>query len=350
MGELMPVPQIVALQAGVDPVLYGPADRDPIFAYKVYATNTYRPDVLVLGSSRVLQFRAGLLSDQDQFYNAAGQTWRLRELNAFINALDADYQPQVLLLGLDQVWFNADFVDWEDEPNDLGLLPLQPDRFVPGAKRLLDDLIAEDVRLENVIDREEWVRGTRGLGLHALKFGQGYRNDGSFQEGNILVNPALAELARENDLERAPDGWRQFVQGNEVDETALAELDRLLQTAQQRDIFVIGFSPPYIPSIYDVMIAGGKTEYLIKAPPRIQAMFAAYDYPYFDFTDPRPIGGSDEELYDGWHATERLSLRMYLAMMEAVSPILDAYSDKQTLESLLQNTDNPIEIFTNPLN
>lgn len=347
MGEAMPLPQVVHMQRGDEPVLYGPSDRDPIFAYRLIATRMRQPDVLFAGSSRVLQFRAALLNkNPDAFYNTGGEGWTLAEVRVLLEHLDADTAPEIMFLGVDQVWFNADFVHWED-PHNLSTAPFDLTRAFAATRTVLDELLAEDVRLETLLTRDEWVRHATGLGLFALQFGRGYRNDGSFQQGELVRDPNLGALGRSNDLERAPEGWRQFQFGNDVSEAALAELDAVLALAQSLDIYVIGFAPPYMPSIYEIMAASGQHDYLTRSAPRIQAVFERYGYPYFDFSNAAWIGGSDDELYDGWHATELLSARMYLAMLDALPGILSPYSDRDTLRQIIDSADNPVEVFGN---
>jgi hypothetical protein len=347
MGEAMPLRLVVNMQSGAEPVLYGPSDRDPIFAYRLLSIQMRQPEVLFAGSSRILQFRSGLLNKNSRaFFNSGGEGWNLSDVRELVAHLDGESAPKIMFLGIDQPWFNADFVHWEESRN---LNPAEIDipRSVAATRKVLDEVMAEEVQFETLIERDEWVRHATGLGLFALQFGRGYRNDGSFQQGELVRDPNLGELGRANDLERVPEGWRQFVKGNEVSDEMLAELDDFLQMTEDRDIFVIGFAPPFTPSIYEVMVSSGEHDYLTQSAPLIQDIFERHNYPYFDFSNAAWIGGVDEELYDGWHATELLSLRMYNAMLEALPDVLAPYSDLEHLQQIAANADNPVEVFGN---
>src|SRR5438105_3236288 len=108
-GEYTPLRQVIALQAGDQPVLYGRAYRDNYFSFKLLSTLYHQPDVLAVGSSRTQQFRS-MFFDKDSatFYNAGQAAQSIYDMKQFINALDPAHLPKVLILGLDQPWFNAD--------------------------------------------------------------------------------------------------------------------------------------------------------------------------------------------------------------------------------------------------
>jgi hypothetical protein len=350
MGEALPVRAIVTMQQGDTPILYGPTDREPILAYKLLATQTRQPDVLIIGSSRVLQFRSQFFDrNPAAFYNAGGEGWGIDEIHTLVGHLDAAHAPKILLVGLDQVWFDQDYVSWEEPPilktDDVNV---SFERLIPSTRKLIDTLIAGDVQWGDVLDPHEYINHSVGLGLDALQGARGYRNDGSHQEGDLLQNPALGDLARKHDIDKAPEGWRQFVQGNDVAEPMMQQLDSFLQLAQSKGMTVIGFGPPFMPTIVQIMRDGGKTEYLPKSATEIEALFAQRGFHYFDFTDPTAIGGSDGEMYDGWHASELLSLREYIAMLKALPDALGPYSDLNALETTAAQADNPLIVFGQP--
>ncbi len=347
MGEALPVSAVVAMQQGAAPVLYGPTDRDPILAYKLLATQLRRPAVLIIGSSRVLQFRDQFFDKNPQAaYNAGGEGWSMAEIRTLVEQLDAAHAPRILIVGLDQVWFDQDYVSWEETPilaTDAVGVSVQ--RLIPSTRKLIDTLIAGDVEWADVLNPHEWLYNADALGLDALQGARGYRNDGSHQEGDLLQNPALGDLARKHDIDKAPEGWRQFVQGNEVAAPMMQQLDSFLQLAQDKGMTVIGFGPPFMPTIARIMFDGNKTDYLPRSAAQIEALFAQRGFHYFDFTDPTAIGGSDAEMYDGWHASELMSLREYIAMLKALPDTLGPYSDLAALEQVAAQAENPLVVF-----
>lgn len=138
----------------------------------------------------------------------------------------------------------------------------------------------------------------------------------------------------------------QFQSGQIVSERAIAVTQSILELAQANDITVIGILPPYRPSYYDPMMASGDFEYMPLAVDALQELFAGYDVPFLDYTDPRIIGGSEAEMTDSWHFTDLLSLRIYYDLLTRYPEILAEFSDTETLSTwLTEYQDYSLDLF-----
>src|SRR5207248_547269 len=118
----------------------------------------------------------------------------------------------------------------------------------------------------------------------------------------------------------------------ELSQTALNELDGILKYAKEHGIFVIGFAPPYAPTIYGEMMADGKHTYIPKEITALQEMFKRYEFGYFDFSDATQLGATEEDMVDSFHASEFINLRMYLRMLTTLPDVLGPYSDLAYLQ------------------
>ena len=79
--EAIDVRFVVKMQHAKDSlVLYGPAYSDCTKLYKLEGAKAAKAGVLVLGTSRSMQFRSAMFSSNVRFYNAGGG---LRELDTF---------------------------------------------------------------------------------------------------------------------------------------------------------------------------------------------------------------------------------------------------------------------------
>jgi hypothetical protein len=179
----------------------------------------------------------------------------------------------------------------------------------------------------------------------ALIRGDGYRNDGSRQIGRLLLDPSSIPARRQGDLELAKRGAGIYRPGVAVSEAMLKHLDTLLRTARAKNITVIGFAPAFMPSVYTAMLVGGQHTYLPKAAARIQTVFAGHSYPFYDFSDAADLGSDDDEFFDGWHPTELMCLRLYLALLQAEPERLGVYTDRAALERLANEAKNPLNVF-----
>jgi hypothetical protein len=348
LGESMPLSWIVAQQRTAD-VLYRPKYGNRDQQFKALSVNTRRPEVLALGSSRILQFRAGFFNlNPDAFYNAAAPAWTLSQVSNLLYSLDTQALPRVMILAIDPPWFN-DAYEADEFPapvSDFEHL-LLVDRSV------VQDIIAGESFDRPGFENAAYLRreepggsGALALGLRAIRDGHGFRSDGSEQYGDFLIAGWLWQpQQRENHLEMMRRGEQMYVYGDTVSETSLSALSRLLDFAAQHDITVIGFLPSYAPELWERMMARGNHSYIAALTPRLQELFAAHGFPFFDFSDGASTGTTDEEFFDGWHASELSNLRLYLAMLEALPDVLSEYSDYETLLTIAASAPNTWDVF-----
>jgi hypothetical protein len=78
------------------------------YRYKLLQFEAQRPKVLVLGSSRVMEFRREMFGVRsNEFFNAGGMIQDLSDLHQFAEKLTTANAPEVIILGLDLWWFNG---------------------------------------------------------------------------------------------------------------------------------------------------------------------------------------------------------------------------------------------------
>ena len=335
---------VIALQNGDDTVLYRPRYGNRDLQFKLLTANTRQPEVVAIGSSHILQFRGLFLNrDSHNFYNAGGPAWQLEHIEAFLNGLT--YTPRILILSLDHPWFNDAYTG---DPFAPSLEPTSDfDQIFMVNRSVLQTLLdGETLDVSRMLERREPGSGDLALGLRAIRDGHGFRNDGSEQYGDFLIAHFLyPENERARHLSLLENGQDMYARGDAVSETALSQLDALLQKCQQRGITVIGFLPPFMPTLYQQMIEGGHHSYVQQLPARLQALFEQRRGSFFDFSDSRTLGASDTDFFDGWHASERIYLRLYIQMLEALPNLLGSYSDLVFLEAADANATDTFNVF-----
>lgn len=348
LGESMPLSWIVAQQQAAD-ILYRPKYGNRDQQFKTLSVNMRRPEVLALGSSRILQFRAGFFNRRpDAFYNAAAPAWTLPQVSNLLYGLDAQALPRVLILAVDPPWFN-DAYEADEFPAPVSDI----EHLLLVDRSILQDMISGEAFDRTGFENAAYFRreepggsGVLALGMRAIRDGHGFRSDGSEQYGDFLIADWLWQLQqRENHLEMMRRGEQMYVYGETVSEASLDALSRLLDFAARNDISVIGFLPSYTPQLWERMIARGNHSYIEALTPRLRELFAAHDFPFFDFSDGASTGSSDDEFFDGWHASELSNLRLYLAMLEALPEILGEYSDVEMLTRIAASATNTWDVF-----
>ena len=350
IGESMPPFLVLRMQDNPNPVLYrvGYGNRDQ--RYKRMAVDYFQPDVLVVGSSRVLQFRSQFLNrDPDRFYNSAAPAWRLPEITAHLDAIH--HRPRIILLGIDDPWFNAAY---------LGDPIVQPPTsdfarpFIVNRTFIQEWIAGEEFDFPRLLRREEpGGSGGVALGMRAIKDGHGFRNDGSEQYGDFLVAQHLWQPnLRGLHMRFYENGEEMYVAGSDVDSEAIAAFRDILEYAKTNSILLIGFSPPYMPSLWQELATSDRHTYIQALTPELRSLFAEYDFPYFDFHDVSSLGATDEDFFDGWHHSERVAGQIYSEIAQQI-PELQAYTDIDQLNAILDSATDTFRVFpfvgaTNP--
>ena len=108
-GEWRTEEEIAARVAAGEPAFLGLAYRDNTRYYKHLVANGLGADLLVLGTSRSMQFHSEFFTT-DSFYNAGGGAGYVNEFQYFLEQLDEDKLPSTLILVMDQYFFNGAWV------------------------------------------------------------------------------------------------------------------------------------------------------------------------------------------------------------------------------------------------
>lgn len=341
-GEAMPLDMVITLQHNSDETLiYRPRYGHRDLAYKRLSLERVQPEIAITGSSRVLQVREQMFQRQPgTFYNAAGPAWTLDELLWLLRHVDANALPEVLIVAFDMPWFAADF-DEDEIPRPVGDFA----HVFEVNRAFLQDVMTggdfsltnETVPLRAYLARET-VREPRvgALGLRAIRDGQGFRQDGSELFGDFLIGGWLWQpQQRERHLNLMRHGEYVYPYGETVSEAAMGRAEALVRFAAERDIFLIGLLPPYMPTLWQEMLATGRHDYVPQVTERLRGLLGDYGYPLLDFSDGATFGTRDADYYDGWHPSELASALM---MLNAVGQVqeLQAYIDPDALLRSIQ--------------
>jgi hypothetical protein len=346
IGEAIPISMIIEMQIHDSSIIYQPNWlRQDIMYYKYLGAISRHPEILILGSSRINQFRSAFFDTQaEHTYNAAIPSLDMNEIKRFLDALiEAEEIPHILIFNIDLPYFNAD-----ESQVSFNRLP-----FIVPPKTYIFDYVPRAVRRT----ASEWVENPsilpshlanslsenrRFYGIFAMTNAYGFRHDGSRYYRGVESN--LANQLRV-DWQRLNKGEDWFEHGTEVNIAALADLESTLQQAQAQGIIVIAILPPYHHEFYHPMLESNNYAYLDKARSQIRLLFNEYGMYLFDYTDTYPSGGSDDELYDSWHPGELLSLRITLDIVQSLPDIFAASVDTKVLQSMIDSAESPFFVF-----
>lgn len=247
----------------------------------------------------------------------------------------------MLIIGLDQWFYSRKTESYAEAPfssqitecnNSLNLIQ-------QSWTKVYSDLYTNKIRLDDVLD----ARGA--IGLNAVINSNGFRNDGSFYYGELIECPtspgAIASFSFSKSLGRISTGGNRFAHTENADRELVNETGNFLDAAAKRGVHVVGFMPPYAPTVLDKMRKSKKYNYLDELYAALLPHFQRHQFSLFDFTDPRPLGGRDTDFADGIHAGEGFHVRMLKEMVQE-DRTLQEYSSHAVLDELLTRQTNPL--------
>ena len=290
-----------------------------------------KTEVIVLGSSRVLQFRDQMF--QTSFYNAGYTISRIGDFIPFLESISADKYPRYLIIGLDQWMFNENWDDFSKVKKS--------SYWADSFKYRADFSTIMDAWKDLLTGKIKLLYKNGGainyIGLNAFINNTGFRSDGSMHQGSqiekLLKNDRTANDYRYSDtFSRIENGNKRFQYGDTVNAKALAELDRLLSFCKSNGIFVVGMLPPFALQVNEKMDQTGKYGYMQEIYPESKEIFDQYGFELYDFTRSGDFGADDSEALDGFHLGEVAYAKLLIKMLESGS-ILNAVANIEELES-----------------
>lgn len=325
-GEFCDFDQLMEAQRENHDIFIGMGYNEQTGYYKLENANYYQADVLALGTSRVMQFRSDYFGAG--FYNCGGAVgWNYDQYLNFIKNLN--YTPKAIILGLDQWVFNAAW-NWQC----IAYEAYEPIRMEPRSKISMEWKMVED------FFGGKW--NFHGINRYPMNFGfngrakdNGYLWDGSYYYGEIYREPKEPGENRFKDtFERIAGGFGRFEWGEHMDKKSCGYLEALLEYCKGKEIEVIGFVPPYAPSVYDDMVASGKYGYLDEIGTACGILFQKYGYEYFDYTDISVLDMDDSYFVDGFHGSDVAYARMTKDMVSRGEKLKE-YVEEEKLDQLL---------------
>lgn len=232
-------------------ILYGVLYSAPDIYYKYHSVLRRRPEVIVAGSSRVLKFRDKFFNDDVRFFNAGRIADKLAHVSRFIDWLPANKTPKIMILGMDSWWFQC--------------TPFEENLGSPDNPPSLGNIFSEWLTVYKycVINRfnlkslftDTYHDGKTRIGVRALFYNTGYRNDGSLNEDGFASDPYNRKYGKDHTF----SSFMASLQNpknryDTVCQASLDELKNLLEKCKSRNIQVIGYLTPVVDTGYRYMV------------------------------------------------------------------------------------------------
>lgn len=358
LGESMPVSWAIHIQKRVDNTLYLRkyfSHQFNIYKYKLIQIK--KPKILILGSSRVMQFRDFMFHPfEKEFLTAGGMIRSVSELKQYVDLVSSEDlpKPEVVIIGVDHWWikkgdlYNSNWLSKEGLKDDA----YNFSAHITAAREFLK---RKDFPFYQV--KRKWKKkdlyGFNTIGCLSNEDIRGFRNDGSCFYGVSLLKDYIKKpvyIDRESFpfIDRVKTKQKQFKTPAEIDKGKVKILLASIQDMKNMEIEIYIFPPALSNQCYQAIQASGELKTFwnqyIKELKKISNDLGVKFWPY---RGPDDYGLSDKYMIDGAHPSE-VFIGYYLQEMfkknKKNSSIFKV--DKKFLDEKIQSYDIPLAFDT----
>jgi hypothetical protein len=293
--------------------------------YKLSALERHQPEVIIVGSSRVMQFRSNYF--KESFYNGGGLLQNYKDLLSF---LAEGHGERLLVIGLDQWWFKKDNSEssfsWISEPEK---------EVVSSGKRYAG--LSSIVRITKALNE---ARVLKNFGGAAQVGNGGFRFDGSMK----IPDGRIEKLLREKRFvdtedppipERIRKGLTKRFSYSIIDTTAWREILISIKQYQAMGGEILVYLPPLSTESATLMSLENQQEYFFRFLSQTMSDdLANQKIPFIPFETPTDYGLPDTYFVDGIHPSEVFVARQ----VERHADKFGGMINKQKLKEMIERS------------
>lgn len=346
-GELTPQKKIIEQQlSGTKPILYGKAYiSDDITPYKIALINKTSPKIIAIGSSRIMQIRNFFFNNPEIFFNAAGGEGELIiDMLNFLQSIEPKQMPSTIIITFDQHFFHT---EWFQEHKQMRIKNVSSykkyEEYAHATRNFYKDILFSKKYTSIEANKNNELEY---IGIRARVNGEGFRNDGSYRYGILLRNPESRDEQFKEVRKRVKEGRNLFYRTSNVEPEAIKNIEEILTFATENNIHIIGILPPMPNAVTRELHDDPGYAYIFDIGTQLKQLFAKENHTFFDATELSSFGGTDDEMVDGVHGSERTWVKILLKVSES-DPILKQYINTHELEKMMKDNSNPFNIKPN---
>ncbi len=277
---------------------YGTAIHNDTYHYKLEGYKRRKPDVVAIGSSRVMQFRDRFFSKS--FYNTGGAMTSLDRGRVLLKELFAiNHRPKLIILGIDFWWFNPQ----KDKLGSLTTPPVESQRFMPlflfkPVSWVYDKKIDLNDYFEIAFRLNGWGESGQ-IGVNAINTGAGFGPDGAWNYYDLVSGSrkSVDDLFKDT-LLRIKNGNRRFQYGEKVPEEYFDAFIDIIGEIESQGVELVIFIPPLAPEIYAEMQKKNKQYGYVND---LFEKMEKNGVEFYNFNNPESIKTPSCEFVDGFH-------------------------------------------------
>lgn len=333
-GELDSIESITADQQRAGG-LYGTAVHMNSHAYHHALYAARDPEVVVLGSSRALQFRQGFFTAP--FANLGLTVHFPDEFAIVVDRLLANRKPKLVILAIDPWWAlvrGNQTIHLQRSVARRGG-ELTPETLVGPVQWLIDGRVDLDSYLDVLTGGHPiTVDGVPMRGVQAVARRDGFGPDGSYYYHDEILGHIVSNDRRfARSLHQVATNEALLHHRETVSEAGLETLRRGYETLRKAGVSVVTAVIPVAPRVIDEMARRpDEFGYIAEARARLSEINESH----YDFYDPRVLGADDCEFVNGFHGGDVVSARILAAIYESGEPNVVRVADIERLRRIIR--------------
>lgn len=330
-GELLKAKQVASIQQYLgDDFLYGAAYSSLFSHYKFEMISRRKAPVLVIGDSRMLQFKGAFFKDKNSFYNAGLIASTPEAFVSVLKHMPKEALPKTLIFGIDHSSLTKTGV--EINPFNTPAF-LEPEEYM--SMNMLTRKMAEDLNAKRYTLRQA-MSNPKKVGISAKIKEFGFKQDGSYYYGEIYKSGQTANERIEPYLERIRKGEDWFCGADEIYKDTLEKYEEIAEFCKDNSIHLIAVAPPLAPTGYKEYASRPDTAFLNDINSVVAPVFTSRGFEFYDYTNPQDLNLTDEYFIDAFHGSDVAYLRMTADMLKKGSALND-YASIEQLEEMENN-------------
>jgi hypothetical protein len=320
-----------------------------LYRFKWLSAKDPQSRIVALGTSRVMQFRRPMFGSRgSEFFNAGGMIQHVGDLEAYVAATADGPAPDVVILGVEFVWLNADYIASLEAFRSFDKGILQDDALDGFAhaqllQRMLKGALNKNVEASVGKDLSEARTHQRTataprLGMLAYRQNTGFRSDGSYDYGLAWPDGAgFVDRESPTVAERLARGESGFEDSSGLSAEHVDTLLRSVRSLTDRGTRVLCFLPPYPEAIVDALtlhpgLQQAWRQYGAELPVQLRDAGAVC----LDGSRPSQLGLTDTCMRDGLHAMETFHLKL-LGRFSKEDPSLNLGFSADAVQGMLDS-------------
>lgn len=296
VNETLTIEDIVDLQQKNN-AIYGSAVNQRFYPYKLELYKNKNPEVITLGSSKVMQFREEFFNTS--FVNCGGAMRSIQQGEVFLEDLFKYKKPKLIIMGVDFWWFNPRYHQ--------DLIGRVSKTTIPDIKLMMTPY--KWIKKKKITPKEAWemfvnpnsknkYTDYNNIGMMAYKDSDGFRKDGSYLYGSIFSGLSLDDVQFKTTSKLIERGKKRFRYSEEISEEQKKDFKRVIELCKKNNVDLIVYIPP-LPNITNEKIASkGKKYAYIK---QFKDFITSLSVENYDFSELKSISSNDCECVDGFH-------------------------------------------------